>query len=217
MRVFSAICSAALIVIMLQVTLTVLMEKYEMSFVHYHHLIVSKSVLIMSIVTVVMVIFLHVFKWNYYSSTEMILNVIILWGLAVLTVTDHKNQLIPNKLLVLLLIFCVVVVGMDCLIDIESGIYLAGQCILGGIISCIVFFVCYLLSKRQLGAGDVKLAVIMGLYLGGQRALNAFLYGTMVCCIYSLIQVARKKLSWKDGVPLVPFLTLGTWIILLIS
>lgn len=217
MRIISAICSAALLAIMLQLTLIVLMKKYAMSFVYYHQIIVSKSVLIVSIITVAMVFFLHVFKWNYYSSFEMILNVIILWGLAVLTVTDHKNQLIPNKLIVLLLIICVVVVGVDCLIDIENGIYLAGQCILGGMISGIVFFVCYLLSKRQLGAGDVKLAVIMGLYLGGQRALNAFLYGTIVCCLYSLIQVARKKLSWKDGVPLVPFLAFGTWIILLIS
>lgn len=217
MQVISAICCAALLVVMLQVTCMLFAEKYEMRFVRYHQLIISKSVLTVSIATVAMVIFLHIVKWNDYSPPEMILNIVILWGLAVFTVTDYKNQFIPNKLIILLFMACVVVVGVSCLIDIENGIYLAGQCIFGGVISGIVFFACYLLSKRRLGAGDVKLAVIMGFYLGGQRALNAFLYGTIVCCIYSLIQVARKKLGWKDGVPLAPFLTLGTWIILLIS
>lgn len=217
MQIISAICSTVLLVVMVQVTLIMLTDKYELSFVRYKQVLVSKSVLLISFGTTTIVIYLHALRWESYCFSEMILNVIILWGLAVFSVTDYKNHVIPNKIIALLLMICAVVVGINCLMDIESGIYLAGQCLLGGLISGIVFFVCYFLSKRQLGAGDVKLAVIMGLYLGGQRALNAFLYGTIVCCVYSLVQVARKKLGWKDGVPLVPFLTLGTWIIFLIS
>lgn len=216
MRSMGAICSAILIVIMLQVTLSLLMKTYELDLLQYKRFIVSKSVLYMSVGTVIMVVFLHFMKWNVYSTPEMILNTVMLWGLAVLTITDYKKQILPNKFLLALLVLWIVIAGVYCLTDIQNGFALAIQCILGAAISGIVFFVCYFLSKRQLGAGDVKLSILMGLYLGGQRALNAFLYGTMICCIYSLIQVARKKLGWKDGVPLVPFLTIGTWIILLI-
>lgn len=217
MQMMSAICSAILSVVMLQAALLILMKEYELKFVRYKQLICSKSVTAVSVGTVIVVLSLHLAKWEKYSTPEMVLNVILLWALAVLSVIDHKKQVIPNKILIALLILWIVVIGTTVLADIESGFYLIAQYVPGGAVSSVVFLLCYFLSKRQLGAGDVKLAILMGLYLGSQRALNAFLYGTVVCCIYSLVQVARKKLGWKDGVPLVPFLTLGTWIILLIS
>ena len=80
-----------------------------------------------------------------------------------------------------------------------------------------MFLVCYLLSKKQLGAGDVKLAVTMGMYLGVPLALSAFLFGSVLCCVHSLIRVARKKLTWKDSVPMVPYFMIGLWLILLIA
>ena len=57
---------------------------------------------------------------------------------------------------------------------------------------------------------------VMGLYLTGQRIIGAIFYGALLCCVYSLIQMGRKKLGLKDGVPIVPFLYLGTLITLLI-
>ena len=67
-----------------------------------------------------------------------------------------------------------------------------------------------------MGAGDVKLVFVMDLYLTGQRILGAVFYGSLLCCAWSLLQLARKKLGLKDGVPLVPFLYLGTLITLFI-
>ena len=217
MIIISGICSSVLLVILIQAALIILQEPYGLNFVQHNKLIISKSVVLVSAGTVVMVLLLHILKWNHYSLPEMILNVVLLWCMAVLTVTDHKIQIIPNQFLKVLLIIDILILGIYCLVDIEGGLYLSIQCVLGGVISGIVFFVCYFLSKSQLGAGDVKLAMIIGLYLGAERALDAFLYGTVICCVYSLVQVARKRLSWKDGVPMVPFLTLGVWMILLIN
>lgn len=57
---------------------------------------------------------------------------------------------------------------------------------------------------------------VMGLYLTGQRIMGAIFYGILLCCIYSIVQLCRKKMGFKDGVPLTPFLYAGTFITLLI-
>ena len=71
--------------------------------------------------------------------------------------------------------------------------------------------------QRTDGGGDVKLAFVMGLYLTGERIMGALFYGTVLCCIYSIVQLIRKKLTLKNGVPMTPFLFLGTFITLLIQ
>ena len=60
-----------------------------------------------------------------------------------------------------------------------------------------------------MGAGDVKLALVMGLYLTGEYVVGAVFYGCIASAAYSLVQLARKKLSRKDTIPFVPFLYLG--------
>jgi len=55
------------------------------------------------------------------------------------------------------------------------------------------------------------------LYLTGERIMGALFYGTVLCCIYSIVQLIRKKLTLKNGVPMTPFLFLGTFITLLIQ
>ncbi|MBQ1281695.1 MAG: hypothetical protein IIY16_05580, partial [Oscillospiraceae bacterium] len=86
----------------------------------------------------------------------------------------------------------------------------------GALIAGAVFFLCYLISGRQLGGGDVKLSLVMGLYLTGARVMGAVTYGVVLCCIYTVINLLLKRISMKDGIPLVPFLYLGTLLVLLI-
>lgn len=215
MQFFGTGCLAVVIVVLIQVALASLEKPYDLHFVWEHKIIISKSVWVMSIGTVGMTVYLN-FHYKIGSLPELILLVILLWGLAVLSVTDFKKKIIPNPFLKLMIAVWIVFVGVYCFIDIEMGLFLLIQSGLGFLISGLLFFMCYLLSKRQLGAGDVKLAMVMGLYLGGEKALNAFLFGTVLCCLYSLVQVVRKKLSWKDGVPMTPFLTLGTWVVLIV-
>ena len=82
--------------------------------------------------------------------------------------------------------------------------------ILLGLIFClIVFGLGYLLSRGSMGAGDVKLSFVMGLFLTGDHVTSAILYGCVISAIYSLVQMARKKITRKDTLPFVPFLYLG--------
>lgn len=217
MRIASAICSACLIVVLSQLVLQLLEEKYELQLVKYHQIIISKSALIVTGVSVVVSTIVQLLRWDNFSITEIVLIVLLLIGMSVLVVTDYKKQLVPNVLIRTMIAFWVVIVFVTFILDVNEGIQIVLQGILGAAICGIVFLLCYFLSKKQLGAGDVKLAFILGLYMGAPIALNTFLFGTVLCCVYSLIQVLRKKLGWKDSVPMVPFFMIGLWIVLLIA
>ena len=96
------------------------------------------------------------------------------------------------------------------------GIALFAKSLMGGIVGGLTFLLCYLLSAKKVGAGDVKLSFVMGLYLTGDRIIGAIFYGTLVCCVYSIVMLIRKKIGLKDGVPMVPFLYIGVLITLFI-
>ena len=142
---------------------------------------------------------------------------VLLWGMAVLAVIDGKRKLIPNRFLLGLLMVWATVTGCLLIIHTESGLRLLFSSLAGALIGGAVFLLCYILSRGQMGAGDVKLACIMGLYLTGDRILGAVFYGTLLCGIYSLVQLFRKKLTLKNGVPMTPFLYMGTLLILLMQ
>ena len=144
------------------------------------------------------------------SVSLHVLTLFLLWGMAVLTVTDGIRRRIPNRFLLALLFVWAAVISLSVILDPASGTALLAQSLTGGLAGGLIFLLCYMLSGKQLGAGDVKLVFVMGLYLTGQRIMGAVFYGSLLCCAWSVVQLARKKLGLKDGVPLVPFLYLGT-------
>ena len=56
---------------------------------------------------------------------------------------------------------------------------------------------------------DVKLSLIMGIYLTGRDIPGAVFYGCLIAAGYSIIQLIRKKITRKDRLPFVPFLYMG--------
>lgn len=151
-----------------------------------------------------------------WGLPAVLLHYILIWAMSLLAVIDGKQHRIPNRFLQGMLLLWAAVVGIDIIIQTEEGLALLFRSLAGGIAGGLIFLLCYILSRKQLGAGDVKLAFVMGLYLTGQRIIGAIFYGIILCCVYSLVQLARKKIGLKDGVPLVPFLYMGTLITLLI-
>ena len=152
----------------------------------------------------------------YEDKVQLFLTFLLICGMAVLNVTDLERHIIPNLVLKVMLFLWIGVVGCYLIFHIEYGISLFLPALAGGLISGIAFMMCYVLSRKQLGAGDVKLVFVMGLYLTGQKIMGVLVYGMLLCCVYSIIQLCRKKIGWKDGVPLTPFLYLGTLITLFI-
>lgn len=136
------------------------------------------------------------------DTADVVLGLAFVTTLVVVTVTDLERRVIPNKVLIVsTLVGVALVVGLDLSSLPERAIAAAAA---GGLL-----FAVALAYPRGMGLGDVKLAAVMGLYLGRSVApalLIAFLAGSL----FGLGLIAsRGAAARKQAVPFGPFLALG--------
>lgn len=85
------------------------------------------------------------------------------------------------------------------------------QAFLAGIGASAFFFAIYVFSKgAAMGFGDVKLAFLLGLFLGWPLILVALFTAFCLGALVGLILIAFKKKGLKSEVPFAPFLIIGT-------
>ena len=151
------------------------------------------------------------FSMGKVSFANMIFELlyIMLVAMTVLCMTDLWEKIVPNKILLLLLPVFIIVLGIQGVCDINALIAEIPGIILGLLFCSMTFGLGYLLSRGSMGAGDVKLSLLMGLYMTGEYVVGAIVYGCLASAVYSVIQLLRKKLGRKDEIPFVPFLYLG--------
>lgn len=147
------------------------------------------------------------------SAAELLLIIFM----TLLAYIDLVRHIVPNKLIIAMLICYLTVWGILTVFDVAAGVEMIFRALAGSLFAGLTFLLCYVVSRGQLGGGDVKLSFVMGLYLSGSRVIGTLIYGMLFCLIFSLIQLARKKITIKDGVPLVPFLWAGTLVTLIIA
>jgi len=77
------------------------------------------------------------------------------------------------------------------------------------------FFLALALITRQIGGGDVKLAVLTGMlpgWLGWDHFVPAPLSGLLLAAVTAGVLVATRRISRRDPLPLGPFLLAGALI-----
>jgi leader peptidase (prepilin peptidase)/N-methyltransferase len=136
------------------------------------------------------------------DAGEIALGLAFVTMLIAITLTDLERRIIPNKILLAgAVVGVILAVATDPGSLPERGIALAAA---GGLL-----FAVALAYPRGMGMGDVKLAAVMGLYLGRSVApalLIAFAAGSLV----GLAMIARHgAAARKRAVPFGPFLAFG--------
>lgn len=127
--------------------------------------------------------------------------------LAVITLTDLTDRIIPNVVLGPAALIGVVLLALADAGELPP--HLLAAAIAGG-----VLFVVAMLYPRGMGMGDVKLAAVMGLYLG-RAVAPALLIGFAAGAAFGLGLIARHgSAARKRQVPFGPFLALGAVIAL---
>lgn len=164
-------------------------------------------VLILSEISFIRIWFL--FEQATFKNYKFLLLFFMLIGMTVLCMTDYWERIVPNKILLIWLLIFGVIVGMWGLQDFAGFRQEIPNIILGFVFCLIAFGTGYIIGKGSMGAGDVKLSFIMGLFLTGEYVVGAILYGCIISAVYSMIQILRKKLTRKDTLPFVPFLYIG--------
>ena len=87
----------------------------------------------------------------------------------------------------------------------------------GMLLGFLIFFLARIFSRKSVGMGDVKLAAVLGWYLGGSLIWFDIVVSLSLAALYSIVQLILKKLNMKDSIPLAPFFSVGTILILLLG
>ncbi len=72
-----------------------------------------------------------------------------------------------------------------------------------------------LFRKEAMGLGDVKLAGIIGFFLGWQNGLVAVFMAFIIASLFSLLLISGSRIKFGKAIPFGPFLSIGTMISLL--
>jgi leader peptidase (prepilin peptidase)/N-methyltransferase len=149
--------------------------------------------------------------FEYGLDEDAILGLVLVLLLVPITLIDLDHRIIPNKLTLLGTVLAPLVLAFTAPDAIPEHLIAAAAA--GGF-----FLLTVLAYPRGMGMGDVKLAFVLGLFLG--RAVVpalflAFLVGTLVGAVI----MARKGAAEgrKTAVPFGPFLALGGVVALLVG
>jgi leader peptidase (prepilin peptidase)/N-methyltransferase len=136
------------------------------------------------------------------DAAEAVIGLVFVAVLAIVTLTDLEQRIIPNKVLIVGAILCLAIALPTDPGGVPERVIAAAAA--GGL-----FFLVVLAYPAGMGLGDVKLAATMGLFLGRAVApalLAALLAGSLV----GLTLIARHgSEARKMAIPFGPFLALG--------
>ncbi|MFL5834254.1 MAG: prepilin peptidase [Solirubrobacterales bacterium] len=133
---------------------------------------------------------------------EIALGLLFVSTLVAVTVTDLELRLIPNKVLLVSALLGVVTAAVVDPGSLPERALAAAAA--GGLL-----FAAALAYPRGMGLGDVKLAAVMGLYLGREVAPAIFV-ALLAGALVGLVMIAREgAAARKKGIPFGPFLAFG--------
>jgi len=127
-----------------------------------------------------------------------------------LTVIDIRHQLLPNRIVfpsagiagVLLLLVCLV----------TGDVGAAVRTILGGVVLWAFYVLLRLVYPAGMGYGDVKLAFVLGLYLGF-ISWSAIMYATflafVLAAVWGIALMVSRRGTGKTQIPFGPFMLVG--------
>jgi len=176
------------------------------------------------------IIFLLVFlPWCNEFTPVNLLSLWYFWiiscFLIVIFVYDLKHYIIPDKIIYPAIIIAGIF-NLQFLISEEgsapfftfapiNGSSVFNYSILAAILVAAFFLVIVLISRgKWMGIGDIKLAFLMGLFLGWPNILVALFSAFFIGAIIGVGLVLSGKKTLKSEVPFGPFLVTGTFIAL---
>ena len=154
---------------------------------------------------IIMISFIH--KNNELFDAVSI--VVLVNIMVILAVIDIKNKLIPNKYIFTMLLVRIL---SSAIYGVFSGRFVKYIINLsaGAVTGFIVLGIIALVSRKNLGAGDIKMFTMIGAFAGVTGVMDILIYSSVFCAVTGLILIASKKCTVKSSLPMAPFACAGT-------
>jgi len=148
---------------------------------------------------------LMVYYFFIGSTANLIFNLIIVYILIAIFLSDFQYRTIPDQI-----VYPAIVLAL--IWQIANNQWLA---VLSGLGTVTFFYLLVLVTHyKAMGLGDVKLAGLMGLFLGFPKITVALYLAFLTGALVGVILVLAKKKRLKSEIAFGPFLVLATLIVL---
>ncbi len=151
------------------------------------------------------------YRFNAQGKVLFFFWLIFLLGFIALTIYDLRWRLLPNRIVTPLIYLALLQIVVR-LIFFDGGLSLVLGSTWGILFSAGLFYGIFIVSKGTwIGGGDVKLAIALGLLLGGPTLsiLMVFL-ASLIGCLVSLVLVIMKRMHRKSMIAFGPLLMSAT-------
>lgn len=148
---------------------------------------------------------------HFGASVTTVAYCVLMAGLVALTWIDLRTQRLPREIS-----YTTAAVGAPVLVVaalVEGEPRRIWTMLLGAAIAFGMMMLIYLASRGGMGDGDVRLAPLLGLYLGWLNpglALVGLFFGFILGSVTSAVLMLFRRVGRKTAVPFGPFLAAGT-------
>ncbi len=152
----------------------------------------------------------------YGLTIQTLIYIILSSALIIIAFIDLNEQIIPDVISLpgivigFILSFFVTYISF-----VDSILGILGIAVGGGIILIIGLGGSVIFKKEAMGGGDIKLAAMIGAFLGYRYIIISLFLGFFLGALTGIILIMAKIKSREDVVPFGPFIVLGSFITLL--
>ncbi len=149
----------------------------------------------------------------YGFSVQSLIYIILSSALIIIAFIDLNQQIVPDVISLPGIVICFIISFFVPYISFINSAW--GVLVGGGIILVIGLTGTVIFKKEAMGGGDVKLAAMIGTFLGWRYIIISLFLGFFLGAIAGIILIMSKNKSREDVVPFGPFIVLGSFITLL--
>lgn len=149
----------------------------------------------------------------YGLSIQSLIYIILSSALTIIAFIDLNKQIVPDIIsLPGIIIGFIISFFVPYISFVDSAL---GVVVGGGIILIIGLAGSVIFKKEAMGGGDVKLAAMIGAFLGWRYIIISLFLGFFLGALAGILLILSKIKSREDAIPFGPFIVLGSFITLL--
>lgn len=136
-------------------------------------------------------------------SSDLVAALLLVSLFIIITVSDLRYMLIPNKILLFFLPIFIVYRIFDPLTPFWDSI-------LGAFLGFGILYLLAVVSRGGMGGGDIKLYFVLGLLLGTKLTLLSLFFSSLIGTLFGFGQIIGKSFKKRKPIPFGPFIAIGT-------
>lgn len=171
--------------------------------------------IVYSIITTLSLIVIVLMLQLFYKDNALYINIRLVALLSIMmpiAYIDFRELRIPNEYIIIGIMYWV----LSVFIELLYGSQFIVANLLSALIAAAILFLasalCKVCIKGSIGAGDIKLFLVMGLLLGLDGIWSAIFLSLIISFIMAVFFLITKKKGRKDAIPFGPALAIGTWL-----